>query len=280
MQHVTGQFQTQDGVSLFTQHWLPDGQTKAVLFLIHGLAEHSGRYAHVAATMTARGYAVYAMDLRGHGQSPGLRGYIDSYETFLDDLAGYFTEVQAMNPNKAIFVLGHSMGGALTLSFTARHQDQLAGAITSGALLTAGDSVSPILVALVDIVARVAGKLPVMTIEAGATSRDPAAVRAYDEDPYVYRGRIRARLGAALAKLMADAQSGLAGITIPVLAMHGTADTLSDPASLDIIEREMPPAQRTCIRYEGLYHEIFNEVEKEQVMSDVAGWLEAHVVPA
>lgn len=277
MQHVTGQFQTKDGTLFFTQHWQPDGPVKAVLFLIHGVAEHGGRYTHVAAALTAQGYAVYTMDLRGHGHSDGLVGYIDSYQTFLADLAEYFQEVQTMYPDKPFVVLGHSMGGALALSFAARHQTQLAGVITSGAAITAGDSVPPILQKLIKYVARVAGKLPVMALDSGTISRDPAVVQAYNEDPLVYRGRLRAGLGAALVYLMEDAQAGLPTITIPALAMHGMADALSDPTGLDIIEQGLPPEKRTIIRYEGLYHEIFNEVEREQVFADVVRWLDGLV---
>ncbi len=278
MQHRTGMLAAGDGQELFVQCWLPDaGEPKAVLFLIHGLAEHSGRYEHVGRFMADRGYGVYAMDLRGHGRSPGLRGYIDHYETYLADLDRRFQQVLAENPGRKMFVIGHSMGGALALAFTARHQADQAGVITSGALIVSAVPVPPAAIAVNSILARVLPKLPLMALDGTAVSRNPAVREAYDSDPLNYRGKIRARLGQQLFALADDARRGLPTITIPILAMHGTADRLTSPAGLDIIEREIASADKTCRRYEGLYHEIFNEPEQVQVLGDVAGWLDRHL---
>jgi alpha-beta hydrolase superfamily lysophospholipase len=276
MKHETGTYTAPDGVKLFTQHWLPPDDPKAVLFLVHGLAEHSGRYAHVAAFMVARGYAVYTMDLRGHGESPGLRGYIDRFTVYLDDLHGYLQTVKAAHPDRKVFIIGHSMGGVLSLNFTARYQSELAGMITSGAPLAAGEAVSPAVLALTKVLSTILPRLPVMALDAGTVSRDPAVREAYDNDPLNYRGKIRARLGAEIVALMDGARAGLRTITIPALAMHGGEDSLSDPASLPLIAEQIGSADLTHKLYDGLYHEIFNEPEQDEVLGDVADWLDAH----
>ena len=276
MNHVTGAYTAHDGTRLFTQAWLPDDEPKAVIFLIHGYAEHSGRYRHVGEFLAGRGYAVYTMDLRGHGQSDGFRADIDRYETYLDDLYGYFQEVKAANAGRRIFVLGHSMGGILALAFAARHQEELTGVITSGAAVSMGDAVPGYMKAISRLLAAVAPRLPVMPLDAETISRDPAVRAAYDADPLNYRGKVRARMGAQMLALAQDAQERLPQITIPVLSMHGSKDVLADPEGLRVIERTIGSSDKTMRLYEGLYHEIFNEPEKEQVLNDMAAWLDSH----
>jgi acylglycerol lipase len=280
VKHITGTI-ARDGVKLFTQAWLPDGETpdgalRAVVFLVHGLAEHSGRYAHVGAFLAARGYAVYTMDLRGHGRSDGLRGYIAHTDVFLDDLHAYFQQVQAANPGRTIFILGHSMGAVLALIFAGRHQAELAGVVTSGAVIMAGAAIPGYIKLIAQVLSAVAPKAPVQALEAGTVSRDPAVCAAYDSDPLNYRGKIRARLGAELLTMGPRAVEAARGLTIPALVMHGAADTLSDPAGLDLLDQAMTMGDKTVRRWEGLYHEIFNEPEQAEVLGFVADWLDAH----
>jgi acylglycerol lipase len=274
--HTTGSFTTPDGVNLFTQQWLPEGETRAGVFVMHGLAEHSGRYRHVAEFLAGRGFAVYTMDLRGHGQSEGMRGYIDSYETFLTDLDGYFQTVTGRAGRK-MFTLGHSMGAALAIVLIVRHQDQLAGMVTSGTPLSPGPAVPSLLVRLTNIVAAVAPKLPVMALDATTVSRDPAVQQAYDSDPLNYRGKIRARLGAELFRLFLAAREALPRVTIPVLALQGSEDRLVDPGDLAVLYANIGSTDKTQHLYQGLYHEVFNEPEKEQVLGEVADWLVRHL---
>lgn len=277
MTHTTGAFRTTDGVKLFTQAWLPSGEPKAGIFLVHGLAEHSGRYAHVAEYLMARGFAVYAMDLRGHGQSEGLRSYIVDFRIWLEDLYVYFQSLRVNAPGLPWFVLGHSMGAALSLAFTHRHQDDLAGVVVSATALSIGETVLPLLRQMARVLSVMTPRLPVMAIPAGTISKDPAVRAAYDADPLNYRGRIRARMGHQLLVIADDVRAGAGRITIPALLMHGGADPLVDPGSLDEAYNLLASTDKTKKLYDGLYHEIFNEVEKEQVLADVAAWLEARV---
>lgn len=279
MKHITGAI-TREGATLFTQAWLPDGvppegDPRAVVFLVHGLAEHSGRYAHVGAFLVERGYAVYTQDLRGHGQSDGLRGYIAHTDVFLDDLYACFQQVRGANPESKVFILGHSMGAVLALIFAGQHQAELAGVVTSGAPILAGAAIPGYLKLIAQLLSRVAPKAPVQALEAGTVSRDPAVCAAYDSDPLNYRGKIRARLGAELLAMGPRALEAARGLAIPALVMHGGADTLSDPAGLDLLARALPEGGKTVRRWDGLYHEIFNEPEQAEVLGFVADWLDA-----
>lgn len=275
MSEITGTFQAPDGTTLFTRQWSVD-EARAVILLVHGVAEHSGRYAHVAAHLNAQGYAVCAFDLRGHGHSPGPRARVERYTLYLEDLLGYFQQVAAAYPGRPIFILGHSMGGLLALAFIARHQSLLAGMITSGAPVALGETTPRWLRSAAGLLAGIAPQMPVVKLSAADISRDPVVRAAYDSDPLNYRGWLSARQGLELIALADDARAGLPRITIPCLCLHGDADAIAPPASLTILARELGAADRTIRSYEGMYHEIFNEPGKETVLAEVSTWLAAH----
>ncbi len=276
MSQHTGTFTAPDGKVLFTQWWLPNNAPPvAVVLLVHGVAEHSGRYLHVAGFLTARGYAVYTLDLRGHGRSPGRRAHVESYTEHLDDLATYLGVVRASQPGLPVIVLGHSMGGILTLAFTARHQSELAGMITSAAPVNLR-AVTPLALRLAgQVMVRVVPGLPFVQLSADDISRDAETRRAYDADPLNFRGKLSVRQGVELLALADDARAGLPGITIPALCLHGGADRIAHPSALDVLEQELGAADKTIRLYEGMYHEIFNEIGREQVLADLGDWLDA-----
>ncbi|MBN2470693.1 MAG: lysophospholipase [Anaerolineae bacterium] len=280
MRHETGTLVAGDGVALFTQQWLPEGAPVAGVLLVHGVAEHSGRYQHVAEFLTGRAYGVYTLDLRGHGKSPGLRAYVDSYTLYLDDLKSYLDAIRADQPGLPIFILGHSMGGLIALAFTARYQDQLAGMITSGAPVNLAETTAPALVLVARVLDRVLPKAKLVALDAADMSHDPAIRESYDTDPLNYRGKLTVRQGMVLTRLAEAAQAGLPGIRIPCLCMHGAQDVVADPTALDMIEGHLGAPDRTFKRYAGMFHEIFNELEKQTVLEDVGRWLDARRTPA
>lgn len=276
MKHEIGSLGVGGGVALFTRAWLPEGAPRAGVLLVHGVAEHSGRYEHVAAFLTGRGYAVYALDLRGHGQSPGPRAYVEAYTLYLDDLKTYLDTIRAAQPGLPLFILGHSMGGLIALAFTARYQDLLAGMITSAAPVNLAETTAQWLVLTARVLDRIAPKVRLLALDAADMSHDPAVREAYDTDPLNYRGKLTVRQGMVLSNLADDARAGLPRICIPSLCMHGAQDAVADPTALDIIERELGAPDRTFRRYAGMFHEILNELDKQVVLEDVARWLDAH----
>ena len=276
MEYLEGKFQGYKDLSLYYQGWLPANKLKAVLLVVHGLAEHSGRYMNLVNYFVPRGYAVYGFDQRGHGKSPGLRGYVERFSCFLIDLGTFINAVRSRHPDIGAFLVGHSVGGTIAAAYAVSHQDEFDGLILSGTTLKVGASISPAAIMAARALSLVLPKMGVDVIDASAVSRDEAVVAAYVNDPLVYRGRIRARLGAELIKAIKALPGQMSKIRLPVLIMHGTADRLSEPEGSRRLYERVSSSDKTLKLYDGFYHEIFNEPGREQVFADMEGWLEGH----
>jgi acylglycerol lipase len=269
--HDEGTLAGVGGLELYWQQWSPDA-ARATVVLAHGASEHSGRYAWTAERLADRGYATYALDHRGHGKSAGARAYVDRIENVVSDLDSL---VDLANHGGQMFLLGHSMGGAVALAYAIRNQEKLDGLILS-APLAALEAASPATRLAGRVLSRVAPKLGVYPIDSSAVSRDPDVVRAYDDDPLNYHGKLPARTVAELSETVGNFPEDVARITLPVLVMHGTADGLVPPAATDMLEQRLGSEDKTVIRYDGLYHELLNEPERDRVVGDIADWLDAH----
>jgi len=247
--------------NIYYQKWLTSEDAKAVLMISHGFAEHSGRYTNVVNHFVPKGYAVYALDHRGHGRSDGERVQTDDFHDYVEDLRSFFSLVRQENPQSKIFLVGHSMGSAIALLYTAEYQQDLAGLVTSGGgIARPGDPPMP---------QRPAGKpLPTAML-----SRDPAVIKAYEDDPLVYHGPVPERL--ALFTIMNKIPEIVPQISIPVYIMAGNGGP--DGARSQVLYEYIGSRDKTLKLYEGLLHEIFNEPEYPQVMSDMEQWLETHL---
>lgn len=278
IQHTEGEFAGTGKAKLYRQAWLPGNQLRAVLILAHGLAEHSGRYRQFGEYFGGKGYAVHVYDQRGHGRSGGTRCYVSRFSQYVEDLRVFHQLVAATHPGKKVFLVGHSMGGAIAVAYASVHQRDLAGLLLSGALLKVGASVTPAQARMAKVVSAVLPRMGIAPIEAKGVSRDPAVVAAYENDPLVCRGKIPVRTGAEiLHALESEVPRLVPRITLPVLVMYGAADVLSNPQGSDDFYRLVGSTDKTLKRYEGLYHEIFNEPERLQVFADVEGWLARRV---
>ena len=180
------------------------------------------------------------------------------------------------HPGLPLFLLGHSMGGAIALRYAIEHQDRLTGLILSGPL-AALEAASPAQRLAAKVLSAVAPKLPVIKVDATLVSRDPAVVEAYENDPLVHHGKLPARMVAELAAAVESFPNGVRAITVPTLIMYGTEDKLAPPAGAEMVGDRISSEDKTVKPYEGLYHEILNEPEQEQVMDDLCAWLRAHV---
>lgn len=274
MRHTEGTFTASDGLTIFHQAWLPDGEPKAVVLLLHGLGEHSGRYTHVATALVEHGYAVCALDHRGHGRSQGKRVFVKEYAEFQRDLLQFRRLVEQQHPGLPLFVFGHSMGGNLALGHVLDHQDGVRGLALSGAALAVTDDVSPALKKIAGVLAKVAPGVRPQGLDASAVSRDPAVVAAYLADPLVYSGKVSAGLAGALFGAIDRFPARFAELRLPLLVMHGTADRLVPVAGSRALEAGAVNADVTSHYYDGLYHEILNEPEQQQVIADLRVWLD------
>lgn len=274
-QFVEGHLASADGLPLYYRAWHPEGDPAGTVMLIHGLAEHIGRYDYLANALTAANYAVYAVDLRGHGRSGGKRSFVREYDEFMSDLERFAALVNTEHPHLPMVVLGHSMGGHLALGYTLRFPTRVAGLALSGPALKAGSDITPFKQLLLRVLARVAPGLRPEGLNADAVSRDPAVVAAYKADPLVYSGKVSAGLGNALLTEMDTFPDRYAELSMPVIVMHGTADELTDPAGSRELAAGATNTTVTSHFYEGLFHEIFNEPERDDVIADLVTWLKA-----
>ncbi len=274
MRQSEGTFTASDGLTIFHQAWQPNGDPTAVVLLFHGLGEHSGRYGHVAAALVERGCAVHALDHRGHGRSEGKRVFVKDYAEFQRDLVHFRTLVEEQHPGLPLFVLGHSMGGNLAMGHVLDHQAGVRGLALSGAALAVTPDVSPALQKVAGVLAKVAPGLRPQGLDANGVSRDPAVVQAYLSDPLVYSGKVSAGLAGALFGAIDRFPARFAELRLPLLIMHGTADRLVPVSGSRALEAGATNATVTSHYYEGLFHEIFNEPERQQVIDDLLAWLD------
>jgi acylglycerol lipase len=242
--------------------------------LVHGLGEHSGRYGHVAARLRAAGYGVWAIDHRGHGRSGGPRELVDRMDNVVADLGQVVDLASSALPERRPVMLGHSMGGTVALCYALRWQQRLRGLVLSGALAAIDAAPAPLRV-VARVASRLAPRVGLLALDPGQVSRDPEVVRTYRADPLVHHGKTPARTLAELADAVERFPTAVGAIHLPVLVMYGTADGLCPPAGSVMLSQRLG-GEVTVRPYEGLYHEIFNEPEREQVLDDLVAWLETH----
>lgn len=262
-----------EGPLLFRRAWLPEAPERVAL-VVHGYAEHSGRYDELGAWLGARGVAVHAYDHRGHGRSAGRRCHVERFEEYLDDLDRVLEAVREEHPGLPLYLVGHSMGGLVTLAFLVERRPLLSGAVTSGPALAVGEGVSRARAAAARLLRRVAPRLALSAgLDPEGLSRDPAVVRAYLDDPLVVR-TMTASLGAALLEAGPRTAAAAARVEVPLLMLHGEEDPLCPAEASRAFFGDVGSAGSALRVYPGLRHEIFNEPERESVFGDLFRWME------
>jgi alpha-beta hydrolase superfamily lysophospholipase len=264
-----------DGLDMLARGWTPQGKPKAVIILIHGLGEHISRYNHVAAALTGRGYAMVGFDLRGHGRSGGPRGHSPSNEAFMRDIDSMVKQAETRYPGIPQFIYGLSMGGLLVLNYILGRQPAFAGAVVSAPGLR-----SPVLDQKVKaMLARVLGTfLPSVTLssalDANMLSHVPEVVDSYKQDPLVH-DRVSLGMGKNLPKMIPWIFEHAGELNIPLLVMHGKEDKIVYiRGSREFAERAGDKV--TLKEWDGLYHEIHNELGQQQVFDCMIDWLDKH----
>lgn len=274
MEHSTGSFIARGGVTIFTRTWRPSsGTPRARVVLVHGFGEHSGRYAHVAAALTEAGLVVTAPDLRGHGRSGGPRALVRIDEQ-VGDVALLLSELERTDDADLPLVLvGHSMGGAVVTALLQGMHPEVAAVVLSGPYVRNAVAVPAPLRLLAPVIGRVLPTLPTQGLDPSTVSRDADVVADYAADPLVHHGGVPAGTGAELLGLEGRLMPAARTITEPVLVVHGGEDLLADvDGSRALVVAWGGPAELTV--HPGLYHEVFNEPERDDVLAGVVAWLE------
>ena len=260
------------GRALFGRGWLPEAPERAVT-LVHGFAEHTGRYERVGTWLAERGCAVRGFDIQGPGQSEGPRGHAPSFAALIDDTEAFVGWVRREHPGLPLFVFGHSMGGLIVLAYTALRAPNVTGVATSGAALQLTESPSTPQIVALRLLRPLLPRLRLnRPIAEDALSRDPEVGRAYRADPLVFQF-MTLSLAWALYDGARRTLEAAPDVALPVLLLHGGDDPLTRPTGSRAFHDELGTPGSDLRIYPGLRHEILNEPEWETVATDLIEWM-------
>lgn len=276
MKHIEGTFKGACETSIYYQAWIPEQEIKAVLILVHGIGEHSGRYMNVVNYFIPLKYALYGLDHVGHGKSGGDREFVRTFDDYTCTLHEYYNMVRDWHPDTSIFLVGHSMGGLIVSYYLLNYRADIKGAVISAPIIKIL-GLSRTMIALGKVLSVIAPKAGLKKLDATGISRSPEVVDAYNDDPLVFHGKTPARWGGECLKAMLYVTDHMREISQPFIALQGEADKMADPTGVRMLYEEAGSTDKILKTYPGLYHEIFNEPEHEQVLKDVEAWLSARI---
>lgn len=263
------------GARLFVRSWRPATTPRATVVICHGFKSHSGFYSWTASRLVDAGFAVYAADLRGRGKSSGERYYVEDVSEYVDDVATTVNLAKSREPGLPLYLLGHSAGGVISCYYTLDRQSELAGLICESFAFRV--PAPPFALSAIKGLSRVAPRLPVLKLKARDFSRDPAEVKALNDDPSVNNEVQPAITVAALVRATERLEREFSRITIPVFIMHGSVDNATLPAGSRFFNENAGSMDKTFKLYEGHFHDLLADYGREQVMSDITSWIEARL---
>ncbi len=280
MKSFESKFEGNNGINFYIRGWdLTNNRPKALITLVHGLGEHTGRYLHVGKSMTDAGYALVGFDLRGHGKSGGARGHFPSLNAVIQDMRQFSKFLVQRYPDIPHFLYGHSLGGLLSLVYALQYPAGLNGVIITGTALRSSLQEQKNKIAMVNLLGSL---LPTITVPSGldatTISRDADVVQKYINDPLVHD---KVSLGWGKSALTAINQcfTHAKKFAPPLLIMHGSADKLNYPSGSEDFAKLASETNSdvTLKLWDGLYHEIHNEPEKAEVFKVMIEWLDKHL---
>ena len=265
-------FEGVGGLKIATRSWQPAGKPRAVMILIHGFNAHSAYFAWPAEQFAGKGLPCYALDLRGRGKSEGERFYVEKFSDYLGDVDRLVRQARSENLGPPVFVLGHSVGGVIAASYVFEHQNEIAGLISESFAYDVGlpDAAAIILKGI----SHLAPHLHVYTLKNEIFSRDPEAVARMNNDPLIEKESQPAETSAEVLKAADRLTANFPKFTVPVLILHGTADKATRPAGSQRFYDMTGSKDKTLKLYEGHFHDLLNDVDKELVMADIQAWID------
>ncbi|HEV8590544.1 MAG TPA: alpha/beta hydrolase [Pyrinomonadaceae bacterium] len=268
-------FEGVGGLKIATRSWQPEGTPRGIMILVHGFNAHSGYMVWPGEQFAKNGLASYALDLRGRGKSEGERFYVENLSDYLGDVDKLVNIARSENPGLPVYVLGHSAGGVISSSYVFEHQDEIAGLICESFAYDVG---LPHLVQLaLEGVGKIAPHVHVFSLNNADFSRDPVAVERMNNDPLIHKESQPAETARVLL-LAADALTGhFPQFKVPVLIIHGTDDKATRPAGSQKFYDTAGSADKTLKLYEGHYHDLLNDLDKEIVMADIQSWIDERI---
>lgn len=263
------------GLKIFVRAWRPEGQVRGIVTISHGFNSHGGHYLWVAEQLLASGFAVYAIDHRGRGQSEGERFFVEKFADYVSDLAKLIDTAKSRDPGLPAFLLGHSAGGVISCGYALEHQKELAGLICESFAYQV--PAPDFALAVIKGLSHLAPHAHVLKLKTEDFSRDPKVVAALLADPLI-AGEVQPT-GTVAEMVRADERlkKEFPVITLPVLIIHGTDDKVTRPSGSKEFFENVGSADKTLKLYEGYAHDPLNDIGKEAVMADIIGWLSARV---
>jgi alpha-beta hydrolase superfamily lysophospholipase len=265
------------GTEIYYRIWKPIGRIRAVVVVIHGQGDHGGRYLHVAEHLTRDGFAVWAADLRGHGRSGGRRGHVDNFDDYLADTRRIIEKAREDSPQIKVFLLGHSLGGLVVLDYAEKVGSNISGLIATAPLLRLKMEVPPWKIALGRMLSSLTPTLSMKTgLDPNLLSHDQQIVRNYVNDPLVH-GVASTRFYTELLRAVDETLRGGDKLTLPCLVMVGSGDGIVDPSTTEEFFKTIASSDKTLKVYDGLYHEVLNEPEKDSLLREISAWVSAKI---
>jgi acylglycerol lipase len=269
-------FEGKGGLKIFLRSWQPPTPARAVVVICHGVNSHGGQYLWAGEQLSAAGFVVYALDLRGRGKSEGERFYVENVADYVSDLTGTIRIAKSRNPGLPVFLLGHSAGGVVSCSDTLDNQAELAGLICESFAFKV--PAPDFALAIIKGLSHIAPRLPVLKLKNEDFSRDPIAVRTLNSDPLTPNETQPAKTVAALVRANERLRREFPRITLPVLIMHGTADKATMPSGSQFFYDTAGSRNKTLKLYDGHFHDLLNDVGKDAVLADIRAWIDARLV--
>lgn len=270
--------ETTDGLHLFIRSWRPNDKPSATVVIVPGFNSHSGYYGWVGSQFAEKGMAAYAVDLRGRGNSDGERFYVQKFEDYESDVAAAVQLAKSREPGLPVFLLGHSAGGVASCLYTIDHQAELAGFICES---FAFEVPAPdFALAVFKGIAHLAPHAHVLALKNKDFSRDPQVVKAMDEDPLVGHETQPSQTLSAMVRADERLKKSFPLITLPVLILHGTADKATRPSGSQHFYENAGSKDKTLKLFEGHFHDLLNDVGKEEVMAEIQSWIAARLPAA
>ena len=264
-----------DGLRLYVRRHAGE-QARGEVIIVHGFGEHSGRYAALTDHLVRNRYSITAYDHRGHGLSDGLPGHVDRFDEYEDDLDKVVASVRARGQNRNLFLIGHSMGGLVSLRYLAQKGAGIAAGVMSAPLIELAVHAPAHKLMIARVGARVAPRMRLGNeIDPAVLSRDPSVGAAYAADPLVNRV-VSPRWFTEATRAMEEVKQWAPRLTMPLLVLHGTEDKLASVEATRRLFEELGATDKQLGIYQGYYHELFNEPEKQQIFDRVTDWLDAH----
>lgn len=277
MKHTDGTFSGARGLSIYYQYWAPEVTPKALLLLVHGAGEHCNRYEDLARYFTAHGYVVAGLDHPGHGKSDGVYGHIERFQDLVDTVDIFQQRVKADFAGLPQILVGHSMGGLISALYLLQQQSEFVGCVLSGPAIKTEIEPGYLQLLFIRCLSLAAPRAGVLQLDAAGVSRDPAVVANYVSDPLVNHNKMTARMVSELFVAMHRIQSEASKIYLPMLLLHGGADVMAAPEGSRFLSENISSEDKSLKIYPELYHEIFNEPERDAVFADMLAWCDRHI---